>query len=282
MSVVKRRVLIIACILAAPLPLVAAACGSDENGSVFDAGTGDDASGTTTDGGSGMDDGSIVFGDGNLSNDAHGDGNCGPNLLGTLRDFHQAHPDFEKFLGDDRGIVKADLGADLKPVYASATTTSTTTGKANFDQWYRTVAGVNVAVPFQLPLVKGANGISTFDDAAFFPLDGKGFGDEGNNHNFHFTYELHTEFIYTGGERFTFIGDDDVFVFINNKLAIDLGGVHTAETKSVDLDQSAAMLGIQKGATYALAIFQAERHTTESHFRVDTTITFTNCVPIVP
>ncbi len=279
----KRRIVFVACLATAALPLVASACGSDENGSTFRAGSADDGGATGDSGGGdgGPDDAGLIFGDGNMK-DAVGDGNCGPNLLGTLRDFHQAHPDFEKFLGDDHGIVKADLGADLKPVYASATTSATTTGKTNFDQWYRTVANVNVAIPFELKLVKGPNGISTFNDAAFFPLDGMGFGNEGNNHNFHFTYELHTEFIYTGGEVFTFVGDDDVFVFINNKLAIDLGGVHNAETKSVNLDQTAAMLGIQKTKTYPLAIFQAERHTTESHFRVDTTITFTNCVPIVP
>ena len=259
-----------------------AACGSSGDGSEFrnGDGTGD---GGGADGGNAFVDGAVFLVDGSTISDGHaGDGPCGPNLLGTLRDFKDTHPDFEKFQGDDHGIVAVDLGADLKPVYASQTTTPTTTGKTNFDQWYRNSQGVNIAVPYELKLTKGANGIYTFDDAAFFPLDNKGWGNEGRNHNFHFTYELHSEFKYGGGEVFTFIGDDDVFVFINGKLAIDLGGVHSAETQSVNLDQKAGALAIQKGSTYSLAIFQAERHTTESHFRVDTTITFTNCTPIVP
>jgi fibro-slime domain-containing protein len=43
----------------------------------------------------------------------------------------------------------------------------------------------------------------------------------------------------------------------------------------------AGQLGIQKGKTYDFAIFQAERHTTDSNFRMQTSIGFTNCNPIL-
>jgi fibro-slime domain-containing protein len=256
------------------------ACGSSNKPSGFDPATGGD--GGSTDGPVlGTEDGPTFEGDGGSGDDASGDGACGPNLTGVLRDFHDTHPDFEKFLDDDRGIVKTDLGADYKPVYASATKTPTTTGKADFDQWYRDVPGVNVSQLFTVPLAQLPNGISSYDNPAFFPLDNQGFGNEGRDHNFHFTFELHTEFIYKGGEVFTFIGDDDVFTFINSKLAIDLGGVHGAETQSVDLDKTASTLGITKGKKYPLDVFQAERHTSQSHFRIDTSIEFTNCRPIL-
>jgi fibro-slime domain-containing protein len=263
-------------------PALALACGSSKNGSGFDNGGDGDGGGSGEAGSTlGGDGGPNLGGDGSGGNTDAGDGACGPNLTGVLRDFHDTHPDFEKFLGDDRGIVKTDLGADFKPVYASATTTPTTTGKANFDQWYRDVPGINVSQLFTVPMTQLANGVSSYDNPAFFPLDNQGFGNEGRDHNFHFTFELHTEFIYKGGEVFTFIGDDDVFTFITGKLAIDLGGVHGAETQSVDLDANAATLGIAKGNTYPLDVFQAERHTTESHFRIDTSIQFTNCSPIL-
>jgi len=255
-------------------------CGGDS--STFDGGA--DSPFGNPDSGNG--DGNNSFGDGSSNDGASGDGNCGPNLTGVIRDFSISgsthHPDFENVIADDKGIVAPLLGSDFKPVYANTNgTTVTTTGKANFDQWYRDVSGVNFSSQFQVTMVLGQNGISTFDNQAFFPIDGQGWGNEGQPHNFGFTFELHTTFIYTGGETFTFTGDDDLWTFINGHLAIDLGGVHGAETLSVDLDTNATAFGIVKGQQYPLDIFTAERHTTQSDVRIDTNIAFTNCNPII-
>lgn len=212
-----------------------------------------------------------------------GAGPCGPNFTATIRDFRSSHPDFEKFnTQGEKGIVQPELGADHKPVYALAgAATISTTGKANFDQWFRDVAGVNDSTLFELTFVKGDDGISTFQDDTFFPIDGMLFGNETWPHNFHFTLELHTEFAYKGGEVFRFFGDDDLWTFINGKLALDLGGVHSAQFGEVKLDELAASLGLVRGQTYPLDVFQAERKTDQSQFRVDSSIQFTNCDPIV-
>jgi fibro-slime domain-containing protein len=216
--------------------------------------------------------GSTFAGPSGTTGSAGTGGACGTTLHATVRDFSSSHPDFEKFLGDDANIVTPDLGADGKPVYAGNPTTATTSGKADFDQWYRDVAGANLPFMIDLPLVDAGGGVYTYDNSAYFPIDNQGFGNEGNPHNFHFTTEIHTIFTYSGGEVFTFTGDDDLFAYVNKKLVINLGGVHGAETTSVSLDQVAGQIGIVVGKTYALDLFGAERHTSESNFRVDTTI----------
>ena len=123
------------------------------------------------------------------------------------------------------------------------------------------------------------NGSSVYDNSAFFPIDDMGFGNEGNPHNYHFTTELHATFDYQGGEVFTFTGDDDLWLFINDRLAIDLGGLHPEVSATIDLDQIADQLGIVVGGTYPMDIFHAERRTSESNFRIETTI---ECFEPVP
>lgn len=159
------------------------------------------------------------------------------------------------------------------------------TSAASFNSWFRDVPGTNMSKSLTLNLSRQADGTYVFDDkndstysslGGFFPIEDQLLGNPGGspNRNFHFTFELHTEFTYdaSGGQIFKFVGDDDVWVFIDGKLVIDLGGVHSAQEQYVDLNR----LGLTDGENYTLDFFFAERHRTQSNFRIQTNLRLAN------
>ena len=139
------------------------------------------------------------------------------------------------------------------------------------------------------------DGVYQFSQENFFPLDnapdpyranGRNPGVEFTSgttlspskqwktaHNFSFTMEMVCDFTMQGGLKFDFTGDDDVWVFVNGRLAVDVGGIHSAVNASVNLDNKrAAFGGLVDGQKYKLHMFYAERHTNESNIKITTNI----------
>jgi len=159
-----------------------------------------------------------------------------------------------------------------------------------------TANAVKATIPAQYGLPPGGTGTSVFSG---FPTEDTVFPGA-RPHNFYFTTDVEYWFTYAANMKatLTFLGDDDVWVFINGHLAVDLGGLHVPSKGSVTIDAAANQVTsvtqdgrglettpptaaapvtvrstpndfeLSPGNVYKIDIFHAERKITGSSFQL--------------
>lgn len=196
------------------------------------------------------------------------------------------HADFETFAAAEvlPGIVDVNL-SQLGPRFIGQPGRGITNAES-FESWFNDDTSFNIHINDTLNVTASQDSFVYATDR-FFPIDDKAQvaleretkrpneecgGNADEFHNFSFTSELRLWFDYTGDEELTFEGNDDVWIFINNRLVVDFGGVHEVVATDPPLvlgeamDTSGKALSLQTGQRYELAIFHAERRSCDSSY----------------
>ena len=132
----------------------------------------------------------------------------------------------------------------------------------------------NIVIYDSLAFIHLGSCLYEYKSDNYFPLDGRGYGEEGRTHNYGFAMEMHTTFRHKPGLTFYFQGDDDALAFIGGHLEMDLGGIH--QNQAAVGSFTADTPGLTPGQTYDFDFFYAERHTKSSKIWITTNLISTN------
>ena len=107
----------------------------------------------------------------------------------------------------------------------------------------------------------------------FFPID-EHKEVASDAHNYNFCMHVSNTFEFEKNQVFAFTGDDDLWVFIEDSLVLDMGGTHNEANGSITLNDLEGSLGLVEGNEYRFDLFYCERQKTGSNLRIQTNMVF--------
>ena len=198
-------------------------------------------------------------------------------LLNTI---YQADTNMTTVTGTDMKEHSVPIYGMAVDAYKSIVLTDNGTGTYSFEAGY---SGTKKDVRYDRESGTIYNGTNGGDESGFYPLEDLGYEQPGlltatskvNNgaKNGSFTLRGESQFVYNKDSNlyFTFTGDDDVYMYINGVLALDLGGAHGRNSKTVNLnDLDPTKYGLKEGQVATFTFFYMERCSDASTFGIET------------
>ena len=198
-------------------------------------------------------------------------------LLNTI---YQADTNMTTVTGTDEQTHSVPIYGMAVDAYKSIVLTDDGAGTYSFEAGY---SGTKKDVQYDRESGTIYNGTNGGDESGFYPLEDLGYEQPGlltatskvNNgaKNGSFTLRGESQFVYKEASNlyFTFTGDDDVYMYINGTLALDLGGAHGRNSKTVELNKlDPVKYGLVEGQVATFTFFYMERCSDASTFGIRT------------
>lgn len=197
-------------------------------------------------------------------------------LLNTI---YQADTNMTTVAGTDGQTHSVPIYGMAVDAYKSIVLTDNGTGTYSFEAGYSNNPKYVDYDRTNGTISQGTGGTAT---VGFYPLDKLGYEQSGlltktsaidATHNGSFTLRGESQFVYNEASNlyFQFTGDDDVYMYINGVLALDLGGAHGRNSKTVNLnDLDPTKYGLKEGQVATFTFFYMERCSDASTFGIET------------
>ena len=176
----------------------------------------------------------------------------------------------------EQGLVESTLNEDLLPVASGSGSFLPNRGLtvANFSRWFNSVDGLSEIKSDTISLQYSSNSKTfSYQSSNFHPV---------SSELFTMSLEIPFTTLLSGSEAFSITADDDTWVFMDDQLILDMGGIHSATEGVVTINESGELsvsidgssesrldIVLSENQISRLRIFHANRDSSESIFKIN-------------